>query len=142
MSTLDDETLKGVGRFAVEFGTLDETISHFAADILECTEWGIAEHLTTNLTIGRKLELIRDVARKLATKYAFDLPHAALSAQIVSMKTLIDHRNTVLHGSVTIKRGQNPIVEAKTSLELTPNKLSDLIGQDRSCHRRVPVCIL
>jgi len=79
MSMLDDETLREVGRFAIEFVTLDELITNLAASILECTEWDTAERLTANLTLGRKLDLIGEVSKQLATTYGLIQPYDALS---------------------------------------------------------------
>jgi len=124
---LDDETLKEVGRFATEFSTLDELITNLAASILECTEWETAERLTANFTLGRKLDLIGEVSKLLATTYQLTQPYDVLSTQVSSVKQLVEDRNTVLHGLLTVKRGEHPIVQAKKNkVELTPNKLSEL----------------
>jgi hypothetical protein len=130
MSMLDDETLKEFGRFAVEFSTLDELITNFAAAILECVEWEIAEHLTAKLSLGSKLDLIGAVSKTLAKKYALTQPYDVLSRQIISAKRLIGDRNTVVHGSLTIKRGERPIVQARgRRVEMTSDKLSELVRQ-------------
>jgi hypothetical protein len=59
---LDDETLKQVGRFAMEFNTLDELIRAMATIVLECEEWDVAEHLTEDHTVGRNLARVRKVS--------------------------------------------------------------------------------
>ena len=130
MSILDDETLTGVGRFAIEFNTLDELISALATVVLECAELDTAQHLTADYTVGRKLELIRTVCKILASRYAIAQPHVALLTQIHCAKRLIDNRNTVVHGSLIIKRGARPIVQSKEQrVELSPDKLSELARQ-------------
>lgn len=130
MSILDDETLKGVGRFAIEFNTLDELISALATVVLECAELDTAQHLTANFTVRRKLELIEVVCKILASTYALTQPHGALSKQISSAKRLIDNRNTVVHGSLTIKRRERPIVQSKEQrVELSPDKLSEMVRE-------------
>jgi len=62
---LDDETLREVGRFAIEFSTLNDVITSVAGASLECAEWEIAQYLTDHLTIGRKLERIATVCATL-----------------------------------------------------------------------------
>ena len=55
------------------------------------------------------------------------------------MRQLVEHRNTVLHGSVVIKHGVHPTVKArKDKIELTPNELSKLIGRIDSAIERLP----
>jgi len=133
MSLLDDETLKEIGRFATEFTTLDEVITYVAEEILECAERKTAEQITANAgTLGRKLELFKTVSKQLAATYALteSQPYRLLSTQIRAAKPLVGHRNTVLHGSLTIKRGQPPIIQAKKeTMELTQQRLSELRGQ-------------
>jgi len=130
MSILDDETLKGVGRFAIEFNTLDELISALAAVVLECAELDTAQHLTADYSVGRKLDLIRTVCKILASRYAIAQQHEALSMQINCAKQLIGSRNTIVHGSLIIKRGARPIVQSKGEpVELSPDRLSELARQ-------------
>lgn len=127
---LDNETLKDVGRFAIEFSTLDELITNLAASILECAEWDTAERLTANFTLGRKLDLIGEVSKQLATTYALTQPYDTLLTQVGFAKRLVVDRNAVLHGSLTIRRGEHPTVQAKKDkVELTPSKLSELVGR-------------
>ena len=130
MTRLDDETLKEVGRFAIEFNDLDLVISGIAEWILECAEFETSEQLTPKtLELGRKLERIRTVSRSLADKYALGELHGVLTKQIDSANCIIGARNTVFHGSLIIKAGQPPTIQAKQQMELTPNRLSELVRQ-------------
>jgi hypothetical protein len=127
---LDDETLKEVGLFAIEFSTLDKLIATLATAILECTEWNIAQYLTERLTDGRKLEQIEAVSKKLANAHGLldaDV-HKVLLEQIGLAKGIVDERNTVIHGEVTIDQGNRPVIQLKKqAVEVSPRALSELV---------------
>ena len=70
-------------------------------------------------------------------------PYDVLSTQVSSVKRLVEDRNTVLHGSLTIRRGKLPIVQAKKNkVELTPNKLSELVRRIDSAIDGLPPAYL
>jgi hypothetical protein len=127
MSRIDDGTLREVGRFAIECSTFDALITQLAADIIECTESSIAKHLTEQLTLGRKLERIKKVCTMLATAHGLldTNSHKTLLDKIGLAETVANHRNTVIHGEVTNKRGKAPTIQLKKqSVELSPSALS------------------
>jgi hypothetical protein len=122
MQRLNRQTLEAVGNFAISFGDLDAIINDVAIVILECEELDVAMQLIADLTLGRKLELIGRVSEILAKEYKVSQELEALSEQLKSAKELVDNRNTVLHGSVTVRPGQHPIAETKKKkLTLTPS---------------------
>jgi hypothetical protein len=126
---MDDETLREVGRFAIEFSTLGGLITTLAMAILECAESNIAQHLTERLTDGRKLEQIESVSKILATAHGLmdSNAHQALLVQIGIAKGIINERNTVIHGEVT-KQRNGPIIQLKKqTVELNPRALSALV---------------
>lgn len=131
MSILDDETLKEIGRFAIEFGNLDEMINTLACAILGCTEWDIAQHLTERLTNGPKLQRIAKVSGILAKAHGLEDTdfYKALLEQIRHAERIVTERNTIIHGEVSVERGKPPIVQLKKKpdVELTPRALSTLV---------------
>ena len=132
MSILDDETLKEVGRYVIEFTTLDELITALAAAVLECAEWDIGKHLTGHLTVGRKLDGIQKVCHILAKAHGLLDTRLlkTLLGKIALAREIIDKRNAVIHGELTIKHGKRPTVRSKTAtVELGPNDLSVLVQQ-------------
>lgn len=125
---LNDEVLREIGRFAMEFSTLEELVAALAASILEFDNWQDAERHTQDLSTRRRLELLGERSQQLANKYALAEQYVALSTQVGNVKQLNNDRNTVLHGSVTIKRGKHPIVQArKGKIKLTSQQLSKLV---------------
>ena len=131
---LDDETLREVGRLVIEFNTLEELITALAAAIFECTEWATAEYLRKRDT-SQKLGQIRDVCNILAEAYELQgkPPFTSLLSQIKEKGTilkLLKKRNAVIHGEVTIKRGERPCIQSKQStVELSPEALSVLVQE-------------
>jgi hypothetical protein len=130
---LDDETLKEVGRYVVEFNTLEELITALAAAIFECSEWGTAEYLRKRDT-RQKLDQIQEVCKILAGAHGLqESPlRRALSDQITEAKTILSERNTVIHGELTIKHGERPIVQLRKAqnspvVVLSPGALSVLV---------------
>lgn len=128
ISVLDDETLKEVGRFAIEIRTLDEVITSVAGASLECAEWDIALFLNERLTNGSKLDRIANVCAKLAKAYGLvDATfYKALVDQIGFVRKIIQERNVVIHGEVIVKRGERPTVRSKNQpvVDLSPSALS------------------
>src|SRR5579859_5307667 len=104
MSILDDETLKEVGRYVIEFTTLDELITELAAAVLECAEWDIAKHLTGHLNVSRKLDGIKKACDILAKAHGLldTSLHKALLERIVLAKEIVNERNAIIHGELTI----------------------------------------
>jgi len=135
MLLFDDETLKEVGRFAVQFSVLDDLISALAALVLECGEFETAQSLTAGLTTGRKLELMSDVCKSLAKRYPL-MQHKELLKQLGEAKKLVDDRNTVIHGSLTIDRHECLVAQSrKGTVALTPDKLSAMVRRiERTTH--------
>ncbi|MGA2880865.1 MAG: hypothetical protein ABSG13_18095 [Bryobacteraceae bacterium] len=130
MSMLDDDTLREVGRFAIEFNTLEEVITMMAGAILECTEWSVAQSLTERLTDGPKLDRVKQMCGLLAKAHGLEKtsPHKALLRQIGIAKGVVSERNAVIHGELTVKRGKPPTVQLrKQAVELSPRALSALV---------------
>jgi hypothetical protein len=129
MPMLNDETLKEVGRFAVEFSTLDELITTLATAILECAEPNTAQYLTKQLLPGRKLEQIKEVSNILAEAHRLkgaDV-HIVMLKQIELANGIVNERNAVIHGKVRMQ-GNRPIIEGKKqAVELSPGALSGLV---------------
>lgn len=130
MSLLDPETLKQVGNFAIEFNTLNDLITTLAAISLECAKFDIAEYLISDFTAGRKLELIEKVAKMMAGKYGLVQPYTTLKTHLLSARHLVENRNTIIHGDLTVRIGEQPIIQSKKQqVTLTPQKLAELVQQ-------------
>ncbi len=133
---LSNETLMQVGRFAIEFNTLDELIRILAAVVLECEEWDVAQHLAEGDTARRNVARVRKISDILAKKYGLadaEL-HKALLEQLSFAEEVITQRNAVIHGELTVKRGKQPIVQLKkqTPVEMSPAALSELVRKTDS----------
>jgi hypothetical protein len=126
---MKDETLKQLGRFALDCNFLDEFISHLATDVLGCAEWDVAQLLTREWTTGRKLEQLRDVSKKLAEIYVGTTPlYETLSAQIGITRELVNQRNAVIHGTRKFSLDKEPIAQLRThTVTLNPAALSNLV---------------
>ena len=145
MPILDDETLREVGRYAIEFNTLDELITALAVAILECTEWDIGQHLTERLTVGHKLDRIKEVCTILAKAHGLldTNLHKALIEQLGLAKGIIAERNTVIHGELTIKHGKRTIIRLKKQTVRAEFKCSIHAGtEDQPRYRQLRYCLL
>lgn len=130
MPVLDDETLKEVGRFAIDVNSLDEVIATVAGASLECAEWDIALLLNEPLSNSRKLDRIKEVCTRLANAYGLvdTTFYKALVEQIGRVREVIHERNAVIHGDLTVKNGERPIIRLKKqTVELSPKALSVLV---------------
>jgi hypothetical protein len=134
MSLLDDETLKEVGRFFLEFNAFDELVTALATVALECAEWETAQHLTERLTAGQKLQRIDSVRATLAKLHelAGTNSYRELSEQLNLARGINAERNTVIHGELAIIWSKRPKVQLREqTVELTPGSLSALVQRIR-----------
>ena len=128
MSWADPEILEELGNFAISFSFLEDFIGTLTCLILQTKEYAVALCLVDDLTAGGKLALLKKVSKLLADRYGVVRPYETLSEAIESAQRVIEHRNTILHGSLTHQEGQPLSMQLrKKSVPLSKPELSKLV---------------